>query len=239
MEKGILTGCNAEQEWMLKWWWENYSKHNNYPVTFCDFGMTPSAKKWCSKRGKILPFDPQSLPLTQNSAPWSGKLSKSALNRRSLWFSKPLILSKTPYAKTIWTDLDCEILKDLAPLFDMTESKDGFAIAYDSDENTKHARQNQTLKGGVKVLQAGVLAFKKASPVIPAWIDYCLKNLESEASDQTALSHLQAESPFDITILSNKYNWLNPEAPSPHAVIYHHNGTSRKRKLFSEIRFDG
>ncbi|MCB1109773.1 MAG: hypothetical protein KDK64_02240 [Chlamydiia bacterium] len=240
MDKGVLTGCNAEQEWMLKWWWRNYSKHNDYPVTFCDFGMSPGAKNWCAERGTLLHFDPESLALKKNlSANWAKQVSLSTWNKRALWFSKALILSKAPYEKSIWTDIDCEILKNLSSLFELVESKDGFAIAYDSEENAKLAKSNAFLDKSVPVLQAGVFAFKKNSPVIPAWIDYCLSHLETEASDQTAISHLQAQFSFDITILSNKYNWLTPEYPSPHIVINHHTGASRKRKLLAEMEWNG
>jgi len=238
MSKGVLTGCNAEQEWMLKWWWENYSKHNDYPITFCDFGMSLGARKWCETKGNILSFDPKSISTDKNhSAPWSNKVSLSTLNKRSVWFSKPLILSQSPYNKTLWTDVDCEILKDITPLFEMTESIDGFAIAYDTEENTKHARKYNLLKANVQALQAGVIVFKKTSPVISAWIDHCLKHIDTEASDQTALSHLFAKKPFDITILSNKYNWLISEFSSEHIAIIHHTGASRKRKLLSEMKF--
>ncbi len=53
---GILTGCDQNQEWMLKWWWENYTACNQFPVTFVDFGMTASAKKWCEKHGTVTSF---------------------------------------------------------------------------------------------------------------------------------------------------------------------------------------
>jgi len=238
MSKGVLTGCNAEQEWMLKWWWENYSKHNDYPVTFCDFGMSLGARKWCEKKGTVLPFDPKSILSEKNdSAPWANKVSISAHNKRSIWFSKALVLSQTPYEKTVWTDIDCKILQDITPLFEMTECKDEFAIAYDSVENIRLAQKENILKNDVQVLQVGVLAFKRTSPVIPAWIDYCLTHLETEISEQTALSHLHAESPFHITILSNKYNWLTPESSSHHIVINHYTGAERKRRLLSEMKF--
>lgn len=235
-----MTGCNADQEWMLKWWWKHYKKHNDYPVTFSDFGMSAGARKWCEERGTLLPFNPQSINLKmETAAAWGDKIGISTWSKRAIWFAKALILEETPYEKTVWTDIDCEILKPLTPLFELAESKDGFAIAYDNEENTRLAKKCRMIEDNVRVLQVGVLAFKKTSPVIPAWIDYCLKNLDSELSEQSALSNLQAKSLFDITILSNKYNWLKPENPSPHTVINHHTGASRKRKLLAEIQFNG
>ncbi|MCB1106973.1 MAG: hypothetical protein KDK76_02635 [Chlamydiia bacterium] len=239
-DKGVLTGCNQEQEWMLKWWWNHYSKHNDYPVTFCDFGMSLPAKKWCEKRGNVLTYNPQFLLKEKSQkAPWANHIAMNTWNKRHIWFSKAFILEKSPYEKTVWTDLDCEILQNIAPLFEMTACKDGFAIAHDSDENNEKARHINILKEGVQGLQVGVLSFTKGSPVIPAWINYCMKHLDTEISEQTAISHLLHKTPFDITTFSSKYNWLIPENSTSDVVIKHHTGHSRKRKLFIEMKFDG
>lgn len=240
MKHGVLTGCNEDQEWMLKWWWKNYTKHNAFPVTFCDFGMSPGAKKWCQTKGNILTFDPQSIQLKNASeAQWKNQVSLSTWNRRAIWFAKAFILEQTPYEKTVWTDIDCEILGQIDPLFELAESQDGFAIAYDNKENTQEAKRLKTIDQDVLVLQAGVFSFKINSPVIPAWIKYCLQNLESEISDQSAISHLHAKNSFNLTILSNKYNWLEPEYPTTYPIIKHHTGASQKRKLLAEMEFNG
>lgn len=240
MDKGVMTGCNAEQEWMLKWWWKHYSKHNNYPVTFCDFGMSTSARIWCQEIGTLHTFDPSTIKLSRNpKAGWNDTTSRSAWEKRAFWFAKTFVLPESPYEATVWTDLDCEIVGSIAPLFTLTQEGDRFAIAHDSKENILQAKKNKTMQEKSAQLQAGVFAFKKDSPVIPAWIDYCLKHLSTENSDQTALSHMQAATPFDITTISNKYNWLAPEHPSPHAVIYHYNGAKRKRELLAKMELHG
>ena len=101
MNQGVMTGCNESQENFLKPWFENYSKHNNYPVTFCDFGMSKEARTFCKQHGTLL------------------KAS-----------AKIFALPKSPYENTIWTDINCEIKQTLCPLFEMTSVKDGFAISY-------------------------------------------------------------------------------------------------------------
>ncbi len=57
MTKGILIGCDQNQEWMLEWWWAHYSRHNCYPVAFVDFGMSQEAKKWCQSKGHWISLD--------------------------------------------------------------------------------------------------------------------------------------------------------------------------------------
>ncbi|MBF5060198.1 hypothetical protein [Candidatus Neptunochlamydia vexilliferae] len=237
MSKGVMTGCDDRQEWMLKWWWKHYSEHNDYPVIFWDFGMSPAAKAWCANRGEVVSFD-ANLNLQKNdTAPWADKVSKSVWERRKVWFSKPLILKESPFEETIWTDIDCEVKQNLSPLFEMTRSKDGFAISYDSEKNIAEARRWSTLKEGVRGVQAGVFAYRQNSPLVLEWIDYCMRHLGEENSDQSALSHLLHEKPFDITIFSDKYNWLLPEVPNPHATIVHHTGVGRKRALLTAMRF--
>lgn len=51
---GILVGSNARQEWLLSWWWENYRRHNNDPVSFVDFGLSAEKKEWCKERGRLI-----------------------------------------------------------------------------------------------------------------------------------------------------------------------------------------
>ena len=53
-EDGVIVGSDANHEWLLVWWWENYSRFNSLPVAFVDFGMSPESRKWCQERGLIV-----------------------------------------------------------------------------------------------------------------------------------------------------------------------------------------
>lgn len=53
-DRGIIVGCDQGQEWLMSWWWSHYRKHNKYPVTFADFGLSDRARKWCSERGEVM-----------------------------------------------------------------------------------------------------------------------------------------------------------------------------------------
>jgi len=55
-EKGVLIACDEKQEWLLSWWWENYSQENALPVTLVDLGMSREAKLWCEKRFDLIDF---------------------------------------------------------------------------------------------------------------------------------------------------------------------------------------
>src|SRR3569832_2184099 len=57
MEWGVVVAADRGAEWLLSWWWGCYSKHHQQPVAFVDFGMSQEARKWCSERGILIPFE--------------------------------------------------------------------------------------------------------------------------------------------------------------------------------------
>jgi hypothetical protein len=59
-QSGIIVGCDANQEWLLPWWWDHYCKHNSYPVAFVDFGMSEAALAWCQEKGQCISLPPYS-----------------------------------------------------------------------------------------------------------------------------------------------------------------------------------
>lgn len=172
MKKGVMTGCNQTNEKHLQSWFQSYSKHNTFPVTFCDFGMSETARTFCETNGNLLKA--------------TGKA-----------FALPL----SPYEKTIWTDINCQVNEFLAPLFEMAHVKDGFAISY-SKQNTS---------------QSGVMTFTKNSPAILNWQAWCIKN--KEVPDDETLEFLLKENNFRLTQFSEKYYWNGAQKAPTHIAI--------------------
>ncbi|HEX2579368.1 MAG TPA: hypothetical protein VHK67_03080 [Rhabdochlamydiaceae bacterium] len=136
MTKGIVIGCDQTQEWMLRWWWAHYSRHNCYPVAFIDFGMSQEAQKWCKAKGHWISLDapknfvfPKSLIAPDLIASWEKVNGKELWKRREKWFYKPFALRQTPFDETIWIDLDCEITAPLTPLFQKIHTHSKMALA--------------------------------------------------------------------------------------------------------------
>ncbi|MCP5505500.1 MAG: hypothetical protein H7A38_01280 [Chlamydiales bacterium] len=172
MKKGVMTGCNQTNENHLQSWLEHYSKHNSFPVTFCDFGMSESGRAFCEKNGTVLKA--------------TGKASALPLS---------------PYDETIWTDINCEVNASLAPLFEMAQVKDGFAISYSKENRPR----------------SGVMAFTKNSPVIVNWHAWCIKN--KEVPDDKILELLLKENNFQLTQFSEKYYWIGVQKAPAHIAI--------------------
>lgn len=236
--EGILIGCDERQEWLLKWWWNHYSKTNSYPVTFLDYGLTPCAKSWCQSKGHVISSLPPDWISNQETiseqASWAKNVPLYVWNHRPVWFTKAFSLFETPYEKTIWIDLDCEVKKNLSPLFHYAEYGDGFAITTDAPDYVQHFKEIKALHPEAVGMQVGVFAFRCNSPVLDAWLKHCYENHDQEFSEQTALSHVLYHHAFKTYDITSEYNWLYPENPNPDAAIVHHTGASRKRKLMLE-----
>jgi hypothetical protein len=200
VKDGVLVGCDENQEWILPWWWSHYSQHSFLPVAFADFGMSAKAKNWCQDRGILVTVD----DFTHLKRTW---------NRQSGWFKKPLAMKKTPFDRTLWTDLDCEIVGSITPLFQKIHSHSGIAMARDLVEEVDEP-----------VYNAGVVVFMKDSPVIQTWEEICLHQSHRFLSDQAAINFLIQEEEVEISELPAIYNWRVSFGVNIEAIILHWSG---------------
>ena len=46
LNKAVLTGSDANTEWLLPWFIENYKKHNDTNLSIVDFDMTEKMLTW-------------------------------------------------------------------------------------------------------------------------------------------------------------------------------------------------
>lgn len=130
---------------MLEWWWENYSKHNDLPVAFANFGMSRKAINFCQSRGILI-------NLTQKT----GKRN---------WFKKPFAMLGCPFNKVAWLDLDCEIRGKINPLFEY--AKKG-RIAVTLDPHNPWVKTRNCVASGIVVAEHG-------NTLIERWATSCLR----------------------------------------------------------------
>jgi len=177
LRKGILVGCDASQTWLFPWWWKNYSAHNNHPVFFVDFEQISL-----------------SVPKVENKE-WEAIYGPDLHDARKSWFKKPAALLLSPFEKTIWIDLDCEILAPIDPLFD-------YNLAFARDCN-----------GGYN---SGVIVYTKNSPLIQNWALTAQHSSHLYMGDQNMLPEDPA-----IEELPPEYNWRMSQGLNPSARIIH------------------
>src|SRR5579862_7309437 len=127
-KNGIIVGTDLTQEWLLPWWWKHYSAFNAYPVAFVDFGMSDPVKDWCRERGELISLFVADVFVAEREEidPALVKQMEEACGKefwpsRHAWFKKPLACLQSPFVKSLWIDLDCEIRGQLDPLFDLCE----------------------------------------------------------------------------------------------------------------------
>lgn len=133
---GIVVGSDITLEWLLPWWWENYRKYNDFPVIFVDFGMSRDMKKWCKERGAVIRIPPIELFVAEKKEidpslklEWEKKYGCSVWEDRKAWFKKPLACLQSPYHRSIWVDLDCEVRGSLRELFSCCHLSSEIAVA--------------------------------------------------------------------------------------------------------------
>lgn len=226
---GVIVGADQNQEWLLPWWWEHYRQFNTYPVTFIDFGLSLSMKEWCEKQGsRIRLLIPDFYILgkeeldTSTSQTWEKGWGQTFWDCRNAWFKKPLACLQSPYRRSIWFDLDCEIRCPLNALFHACEHPSHIAMVRDLLDPREY--------------NSGVIAFKRGTPLIQDWAkDAFLRNGEFRG-DQDLLSQLIIEQKIEIQEIPSRYNWSRRAEENPEALIIHWHGPHGKAIIAHEIQ---
>lgn len=237
MKEGILVGFDQKIEWLLPWWWTNYSKHNSFPVTFVDFGMSEKARFFCAKRGELIALEFSSEfiqvkePWNRAHVKWESIYGTSLWESRQSWFKKPLALLKSPYERTIWLDLDCEVLTNLSPLFQRCFSGPDVALAKETEAAILHEKREGQLLEGESLYNSGVIVYKREAPLIQKWAEQSLKCSGEFWGDQQLLSRLIFIHSYEIQELSEIYNWRMSQGFNLHAAIIHWVGSWGKEYI--------
>ena len=205
--RGVICGADQRAEWLLEFWWTCYQVHNRWPVTFFDFGMSEKGRRWCEERGdlvhiaSVLPPQQEEVEDSRKIA-WEKAYGKSIWQARPAWFLKPFACALTPYQRTLWLDLDCEVVDPLDPLFDLSDEV-GLVCE-------KEALYN-----------SGVFLFSKGSPLIERWKELSKTHATRFSGDQELLSYLIRDEGFSVTSLDAAWNHRMSEGFSLSAHIYH------------------
>jgi len=217
--EGVLVATDVTQEWLLPWWWDHYSKHNHHPVAFVNFGMSDEKKAWCRERGEFIDLRVADVFVAESKEvdpqlvkKWEAQFAKQFWGRRNAWFKKPLAFLQSPWRRTLWFDLDCEIRGSVAPLFSFAQPS-GIALSREPEESLPYPMYN-----------SGVVAFRHALPIIEAWANACFEKNGEFRGDQDVLAYLLSQAKMPVGEIPREANWLRFYGPNPNAWIFHWHG---------------
>lgn len=228
-QDGIITGSDAQQEWMLPWWWACLRKSNDYPVVFADFGMSKEAREWCRERGELVEAGfPKGHFISKEELPqikialWESIYRPERLwTSRKTWFTKPLAMLQTPFLRTVWLDLDCEVKGSLKEVFPTCENRAGFSAVREPTPSVEKQEKLGLLQPGQKLYNTGVVVFKRNSPLIREWSKWALEKNGDYPGNQTLLADLIWKEKWEVYELQPCYNWRMMLGQNPDAVIIH------------------
>jgi hypothetical protein len=228
-EEGIIVGSDLTQEWLLPWWLAHYRRHNAFPIAFVDFGMSDAMKKWCQDHGELIRLYVADIFVTEKTEVHPSVIlelertyGKEFWPCRNAWFKKPLACLQSPFHKSLWVDLDCEIRGSLKPLFDLC------------DENPAMAEDPNSIPEDL-IYNSGVFAFKKGLKLIEEWADASFERNHEFRGDQEILNTILRGQNIPITEIPLLYNWSRCYKENPQAIILHWHGLLGKVAISHQI----
>jgi hypothetical protein len=186
-DKAFLTGCDEKTEWMLPWFLENYSKWNNTPLIFANFGVSKDCLKAIKDKSKNNPIK---------------HIVDMTKHKEKGWFKKPKsMLDASELSEyTCWIDTDFEILSDMSSVFNYVEENRLGMV----EDKPWSARRGEVWHN------SGIVAFKGTPLILHQWVG--LVRTKPSVGDQETLHEMLKEHPLQrmiyITSLPNEYNWL-------------------------------
>ena len=221
--KGVIIGCDATQEWLLLWWWGNYSKKNGYPVAIFDFGMSEKAIAWCKAIGRYIK-QPRKADFLKEPSPklcarfgdlgFANQDEQTIRDTRLAWFQKPFACLHTPFPLTCWIDLDCEVKGDIAPLFKTLEEGAEIALVKDPEYSQKKLCELGTISPDETSYSSGVIAFKKGAKIIDEWVDISTRHNDEFTGDSETLTRTLYLRRPALKELPPIYNWNMNQGPN-------------------------
>lgn len=226
---GVLVGCDQNQEWMLSWWFSHFRRTNpDVSIAFADFGMSVSAKIWCEERGlrfDIPPFsfsaktgEPGLLFLGERWREW--RSAPVTFVSYPVWFAKASAMLLSPFYRTLWLDLDCEVRGDISPLFSLPLSKTKLRMRK-GDKIFVQSYPSQSLFE-IPTYNSGVILFERDSPLLKMWNQANEEGIHYFSSDDFVVSLFIACLKDEKISLPLKYNWNAKSWGENRQAIIHH-----------------
>lgn len=237
MEYGVLAGCDQGQEWLLPWFFSRFRASNpTCPIAFVDFGMTKNTRSWCEERGALIavedvpPAADASGFLFEEERWIEHPFTPSAMTlKQRLFFRKPLALLRSPFERTLWLDLDCQVRANLDPLFSLPLSSSGLAAApAGTFLFAKNLTQSKIFY--LSKFNCGVVLIEKSSLLLQEWAALSRGPI-SFWTDEGSLAFVSNQKQMPVKQMPKIYNWPVAWGANESALVYHWIGERAKSDL--------
>lgn len=184
--------------------------------------MTQDAISWCQQQNiEVIPVD----VFVQCTQPaytrvWENLGGKVIWQSRKNWFKKPWAMTKTPFDKTVWIDLDCEILDTIEPLFSHC-NKETVGLSPEHSSYQERVYRSSLSYPGEIIYNSGVMAFTRAQPLIETWARASVHHADRFLGDQDILSRLIFQMNHPVSEIDPIYNWHMSQGMNLDARIIH------------------
>jgi hypothetical protein len=238
-EKGILVAFDATFQPLILWWYKSLRKYSSLPIAFINLGnISENVKNWCKKNGYyydlqkyVKNFKKIKIPQKYKNQ-WAEQISGDVASVRPYWFTKPVALMTTPFEKTLYLDIDCQVNADINDFFLCLDEYELALVKYVFQESFSYNKKNIT------IFNSGVIGYKTKAKIIEEWAELSLKFKHDFLGDQDLLSDIIHENKYVPKILPMEWNWQRLPLLNENAKILHHCGGLAKSKLFETIKKD-
>lgn len=153
---------------------------------------------------------------------WEGDYSFRLWGARPSWLIKPFVMLNSPYRRTVWFDIDCQVRKSIKPLFEYCDHPSGLALAIEPEGNLKKDPEYD------KTYNSGVVVFKHGSPIMIRWAEGLYELNDTFVGDQQILSRIIDVEKLKVGEFPIDYNWIYKLGPNPTAAIIHWIASGKK-----------
>lgn len=212
---GALIVCDESHEWLLPWWFENFRIHNSLPVCVIDIGLSSRARRNCRTDSDVDLITVSDLPSFDKA-----------------WYLKPFAMRLSPFPRTLYIDMDCEVRCSVTPLFQTP--RDYLLIAKD-----------KYLMFEVRALfepdcyfNSGVIGYSNSRAItslLDAWCDLIIQQHKRFRGDQEILNLLLYTQLNTVVELPGKYNRLRLDGDCEDTAIMHWTGPKGKEEIKRQI----
>lgn len=205
--------------------------------------MTKSARLWCEKRGSLVSFIlPKEIVAKREEVEkerretWEKVYSGNIWQARLGWFSKPFALLRTPYDRSCWIDLDCQILRPLNELIDASDLGYGLAIVREVERSVLFCKKFGIYLDGEISYNTGVISFKRDSSIIKKWAENTLLRTSEFLGDQDIFNRTVFEEKYSLHELPSHFNARPLDGIFPETTILHFTCEPGKNYIFGQIK---